>query len=69
MAQSIANTTSLKESEMLLDELKQSLVQRAVNSGLSVASVGFIDSTGRLVESTYFNTGTNIEAIRNTDDK
>ena len=43
MAQSIANTTSLKESEMLLDELKQSLVQRAVNSGLSVASAGFID--------------------------
>lgn len=67
MAQSIANTTSLKESEMLLDELKQSLVQRAVNSGLSVASAGFIDSTGRLVESTYFNTGTNIEAIRNVD--
>jgi hypothetical protein len=67
MAQSIANATSLEESEMLLDEFKQSLVQRAVDSGLSVASAGYIDSTGRLIESTYFNTGTNVEAIRNVD--
>ena len=50
MAQSIANAASLEESAMLLDEFKQSLVQRAVDSGLSVASAGYIDSRSQASE-------------------
>lgn len=53
-AQSGASTANI-DSETLLGEVKRSLMQQALNSGLNITSAGYIDSSGRLVESTYFN--------------
>ena len=51
--------------ELLLDEIKYSLLSQSLEAGLSISSAGFIDSTGKLVESTYFRTDSSIDGLRN----
>ena len=51
--------------ELLLDEIKYSLLSQSLDAGLSISSAGFIDSTGKLIESTYFRTDSSIDGLRN----
>ncbi|MBK52975.1 MAG: hypothetical protein CMQ45_11400 [Gammaproteobacteria bacterium] len=60
-----ASESGTNANEVLLDEIKYSLLSQSLDAGLSIASAGFIDSTGRLVESTYFRTDSAIDGLRN----
>ncbi|MEL0294504.1 MAG: hypothetical protein VXA66_12645, partial [Alphaproteobacteria bacterium] len=51
--------------QALLDSLKLELLNQSIDSGLSIKSTGFIDASGRLVESTYFETDTQIRGFAN----
>ena len=51
--------------ELLLDEIKYSLLSQSLDAGLSISSAGFIDSTGKLIESTYFRMDSSIDGLRN----
>ncbi len=52
-------------SQELLEELKKELLNQTIESGLSLASSGYIDSTGKLFESTFYETTSRISAVRN----
>jgi len=52
-------------SQELLEEFKKELLSQTIESGLSLASSGYIDSTGKLFESTYYETTSRISAVRN----
>ena len=52
-------------SQELLEEFKKELLNQTIESGLSLASSGYIDSTGKLFESTYYETTSRISAVRN----
>ena len=49
--------------EELLERIKFKILSQAVNSGLSISSSGFIDSEGRLTESTFYETGMQVSGI------
>lgn len=51
--------------QALLDSLRLELLNQSIDSGLSIKSTGFIDASGRLVESTYFETDTQIRGFAN----
>ncbi len=48
----------------LLEKVRQTLLTQAMDEGVSVRSHGYIDSSGRLVESAYFQTGTQARGVR-----
>ena len=52
-------------SQEILEELKKELLNQTIKSGLSLASSGYIDSTGKLFESTFYETTSRISAVRN----
>lgn len=52
-------------SHELLEELKKELLNQTIESGISLASSGYIDSNGKLFESTYYETTSRISAVRN----
>ena len=60
-----ASESGTNPNELLLDEIKYSLLSQALEAGLSISSAGFIDSTGKLIESTYFRADSSIEGLRN----
>ena len=60
-----ASESGTNPDELLLDEIKYSLLSQSLEAGLSISSAGFIDSTGKLVESTYFRTDSSIDGLRN----
>ena len=60
-----ASESGTNPNELLLDEIKYSLLSQSLEAGLSISSAGFIDSTGKLVESTYFRTDSSIDGLRN----
>ena len=57
-----ASELGTNPNELLLDEIKYSLLSQAIDAGLSISSAGFIDSTGKLIESTYFRMDSSIDA-------
>ena len=60
-----ASEPSANANELLLDEVKYHLLSQSIDAGLSISSAGFIDSTGKLIESTYFRTDSSIDGFRN----
>ena len=60
-----ASESGTNPNELLLDEIKYSLLSQALEAGLSISSAGFIDSTGKLIESTYFRADSSIDGLRN----
>lgn len=48
----------------LLENVRQVLLAQALDDGVSLVSHGYIDNSGRLVESTYFQTGTAARGVR-----
>jgi hypothetical protein len=60
-----ASELGTNPNELLLDEIKYSLLSQALDAGLSISSAGFIDSTGKLIESTYFRMDSSIDGLRN----
>ena len=60
-----ASESGTNPNELLLDEIKYSLLSQALDAGLSISSAGFIDSTGKLIESTYFRMDSSIDGLRN----
>ena len=60
-----ASELDINPHELLLDEIKYSLLSQALDAGLSISSAGFIDSTGKLIESTYFRMDSSIDGLRN----
>lgn len=62
-AQSSASSASV-DSETLLGEVKRSLMQQSLESGLNITSAGYVDSSGRLVESTYFNLSSRLKELQ-----
>ena len=61
----IASELGANPNELLLDEIKYSLLSQSLDAGLSISSAGFIDSTGKLIESTYFTMDSSIDGLRN----
>jgi hypothetical protein len=47
-----------------LDQVRQTLLSQALDEGVALLSHGYIDSSGRLVESAYFQTGTQARGLR-----
>ncbi len=60
-----ASELGINPNELLLDEIKYSLLSQSLDAGLSISSAGFIDSTGKLIESTYFRMDSSIDGLRN----
>ena len=60
-----ASESGTSTDDLLLDEIKYSLLSQSLEAGLSISSAGFIDSTGKLIESTYFRADSSIEGLRN----
>lgn len=60
-----ASESGTNPNELLLDEIKYSLLSQSLEAGLSISSAGFIDSTGKLIESTYFRADSSIDGLRN----
>ena len=60
-----ASESGTSPNELLLDEIKYSLLSQSLEAGLSISSAGFIDSTGKLIESTYFRADSSIDGLRN----
>ena len=48
----------------LLADIRQTLLSQAVDSGVKVMSAGFVDSQGKLHESAYFESGTEVRGVR-----
>ena len=57
-------STQANPSLELLEKVRQTLLTQALDEGVSVRSHGYIDSSGRLVESAYFQTGTQARGVR-----
>ncbi|MFN3163157.1 MAG: hypothetical protein ACE37N_06675 [Pseudohongiellaceae bacterium] len=47
-----------------LEQVRQTLLTQALDQGVSLVSHGYIDGSGRLVESVYFQTGTQARGVR-----
>ena len=60
-----ASESGTNPNELLLDEIKYSLLSQSLEAGLSISSAGFIDSTGKLIESTYFRMDSSIDGLLN----
>ena len=60
-----ASESGTNPNELLLDEIKYRLLSQSLEAGLSISSAGFIDSTGKLIESTYFRADSSIDGLRN----
>ena len=60
-----ASESGTNPNELLLDEIKYNLLNQSIEAGLSISSAGFIDSTGKLIESTYFRAESSIDGLRN----
>ena len=60
-----ASESGTNPNELLLDEIKYNLLNQSIEAGLSISSAGFIDSTGKLIESTYFRAESSIDGLMN----
>jgi hypothetical protein len=50
--------------ETILATLKQSLLDESLQQGVSMVTSGYVDSSGRLVESTYFSSSVDVNGVR-----
>ncbi len=66
-AGSHATAQSAGETEQLLENIKQAFVDATLEGSVNVISAGFIDSSGRLIESSYFETGSTVRGVRILD--
>ena len=55
------------DAEQLLEKIKQAFVDATLEEDINVVSSGFIDSSGRLIESAYFETGSTVRGVRILD--
>jgi hypothetical protein len=55
------------DAEQLLESIKQAFVDATLEESVNVISSGFIDSSGRLIESAYFETGSAVRGVRVLD--
>jgi hypothetical protein len=55
------------DAEQLLENIKQAFVDATLEDSVNVISSGFIDSSGRLIESAYFETGSTVRGVRILD--
>ena len=56
--------SAAEDSEEILATLKQSLLDEGLQQGVRMVSNGYVDSSGRLVESTYFSSSANVNGVR-----
>lgn len=52
------------DSDAILATLKQSLLDEGLQQGVRMVSSGYVDSSGRLVESTYFSSFADVNGVR-----
>jgi len=50
--------------DSILAALKQSILNESMQNGISMVSSGYVDSSGRLMESTYFSSAVDVNGIR-----
>jgi len=50
--------------EAILAALKQSLLDEGLQQGVRMVSSGYVDSSGRLIESTYFSSSADVKGVR-----
>ena len=55
------------DAEQLLEKIKQAFIDATLEENVNIVSSGFIDSSGRLIESAYFETGSTVRGVRILD--
>jgi hypothetical protein len=66
-AQEAPDVPTPGEAEQLLETIRQVLVEAAVDDTVTVVSSAYIDASGRLIESSYFDTETVVRGVRVLD--
>lgn len=64
MSASLVSAQSGQSAEEVLSAIKNALVDAALDESVNVVSSAYIDTQGRLIESTYYNTNETIRGIR-----
>jgi len=64
---SLAAAQPVSDAELLLESIKQAFVDTTLEENINVVSSAFIDSSGRLIESAYFESGTTVRGVRILD--
>jgi hypothetical protein len=53
-----------QDPEILLEQIKQILLSESIESGVSVISSGYVDSSGKLIESAFYSSEADVAGVR-----